>query len=73
MPGFTVFDAETGEVLRSGICSPRDIGNQSNAPNEIVMDGQFSDDEYKMVVTEKGMSPRKKMRKASARRDLTAP
>jgi hypothetical protein len=57
MPTFTVFDAETGEVLRSGFCAPQDVHLQSSASSEIVIEGQYQDDRFKITFTEHGLEP----------------
>lgn len=39
MPQFSVFDANTGEILRTGHCSdPKDVAIQSHASHEIIHD-----------------------------------
>lgn len=49
MAGYTVFDAETGEVLRSGACPDADLHLQSQSPREIVFAGQVNDLTHHMV------------------------
>ena len=51
---FTVFDAETGAVLRAGTSQRRDLMHQSTAPNEIVLEGEFQDGMYRIEITEAG-------------------
>ena len=51
---FTVFNAETGAVLRAGTSQRRDLMHQSTAPNEIVLEGEFQDGMYRIEITEAG-------------------
>jgi hypothetical protein len=51
---FTVFSAITNEVLRSGVCQYASLTSQPTAPDEIVIEGDFPDNMYRIEVNERG-------------------
>lgn len=53
---FSVFDAESGRLLRRGQAQFCDMAGQAAAPNEVVMEGTYPDDEYRIEVGEDGPS-----------------
>lgn len=51
---FTVFDAESGRILRSGGAQRRDLAAQALQASEIVMEGDFLPDAFAIEVGENG-------------------
>jgi hypothetical protein len=51
---FTVFDAGTGAILRSGCCQRQSLHQQTAGSDEIVLEGNYPDDRYRIEVTENG-------------------
>jgi hypothetical protein len=51
---FTAFDADTGEILRSGSSQRQDLHRQAFAANEIVIEGRYPDDRYRIEIGEDG-------------------
>lgn len=53
---FSVFDAASGTILRSGSCARCDLAAQSAGPAEIVIEGRHDDSTHGVVVDEAGIS-----------------
>jgi hypothetical protein len=51
---FTVFDAGTGAILRSGSCQRQSVHQQATVAGEIVLEGNYPDDRYRIDVTDDG-------------------
>lgn len=49
MPAYTVFDAGTGAILRSGVCAAEDLHRQAMGPGEIVTEGAYADDRFEFA------------------------
>lgn len=51
---FTVFEAETGTILRSGSSQRQDLHRQAVAPDEVVIEGYYADDRHRIEIGEAG-------------------
>jgi len=60
MPKYTVFNAETLEILRFGYAEVCDLQLQSTAPGEIVIEGEYKDDEWEIKMSSSGPIPIRK-------------
>lgn len=46
---YTVYDADTGRILRTGFCQADDVAIQSSSNEEIVLEGEFSSEIYYVI------------------------
>lgn len=69
---FTVFDAATGDILRSGTCQRQSLALQSTAPSEIVIEGRYDDGEYIIHMAPEGPRPRKRRAQGATAEDVRA-
>jgi hypothetical protein len=54
---FTVVDAETLLVLRSGMSQLQDLAAQAAGPGEIVIEGEYPDEKFAFKISTKGLVP----------------